>query len=160
MIVDIGTIEINDFLEDANFVIKVSLLFVEDISLVLEILDGSGVLSDEDSFFTSALVNIGLVSSNFSFEFNDFLLDLDEISLVDLDLLFELKFEIGGSNVRSDLVFLSLSNLSLDGGFKTVKYFEEFLLDLRPSLSGAILEVVKSKICLVVINVTRADFVS
>jgi hypothetical protein len=86
--VDVGTIEINDFLEDANFVIKVSLLFVEDISRVLEILDCSGVLSYEGSFFTSALFNIGLVSSNFSFEFNDFLLDLDEISLVNLNLLF------------------------------------------------------------------------
>jgi hypothetical protein len=119
--VDVGTIETNDFIEDTNFVIKVSLLFVEDISLVLEILDGSGVLSDEGSFFTSALLNVGLVSSNFSFELNDLLLDLDEISLVDLDFLFELKLEIGGSNVGSDLIFLSLNNLSLDGGFKTVK---------------------------------------
>jgi hypothetical protein len=121
LIVDVGTVESNDFLEDANFFIKVSLLFVEDISLVLEILDGSGVLSDEGGFFTSALINIGLVSSNFSFELNDLLLGLDEISLVDLDFLFELKLEIGGSNVRSDLIFLGLSNLSLNGGFKAVK---------------------------------------
>lgn len=119
--VDLGAIGINNFLEDGNFFFKVSLLFVEDICLVLEILDGTCVLWEESSFFTSALFNIGLVSSYFSFEFNDFLLNLDEISLVDLNLLFELKFVLGSSNVRSDLIFLSLSNLSLDGSFKRVK---------------------------------------
>lgn len=97
------------------------MLFVEDFSLVSIIFLSSGVLSNEVSFFRSALVNVGLVRSDFSNEPNDFLLNLNEVSLIDLNFLFELKFEVSSCNVRSNFVFLGLGNLSLDGGFKVIK---------------------------------------
>jgi hypothetical protein len=121
LIVNVVGIESNNFIEDADLIIKVSLLFVEDISLLMEISLSSGVLSYESGLFRSALVNVGLVSGDVSNEFNDFLLNLNEISLVDLDFLFEFKLEVSSCDVRSNFVFLGLGNLSLDGGFKVIK---------------------------------------
>jgi len=121
LIVNVIGIEFNNFLEDADLVIKVGLLFVEDISLVLEIFFSSGVLAYEVGLFRSALINVGLVSSDLSFEFNDSLLNLNQVSLVDLDFLFELKFEVSSGDVGSNLVFLGLGNLSLDSGFKVIE---------------------------------------
>ena len=80
--------------------------------------------------------------------------------MVDLDFLFEFKFEVSSCNVRSNLVFLSLSDLSLNSGLETVEYFKEFFLNLNPSFSVTVLEVVKSKVSLVVVNVARTDFIS
>jgi hypothetical protein len=121
LIVNVIGVESNNFLEDADFLIKVGLLFVEDISLVLVILLGSGVLSNEAGLFRSALINVSLVSGDFSFEFHDSLLNLNEISLVDLDFLFELKFEVSSGDVGSNLVFLGLNDLTTDSGFKVIK---------------------------------------
>lgn len=116
-------------------------------------------MSFESDFFRIALINIGLSSSNVSNESKDLLLDFNEIFLVDLNLLFELQLEFSSGNVGVDLIFLGLSDFTLNGGFKVIKELKKFSLNLNPSFSLTVLECIEFKISLAVVNVTSANFV-
>jgi len=116
-------------------------------------------LTFESDFFRIALINIGLSGSNVSNESKDLLLDFYEFLLVDLNLLLELQLEVSSGNVGVDLIFLGLGDLSLDGGFKIVEEFKKFSFNLSPSFSLAVLESIEFEVSLVVVNVTRANFI-
>lgn len=113
----------------------------------------------KSDLFRVALIDISLSSSDVSDETIDFLFNNDKFLLVDLNFLLKLQLEISSSNVGVDLIFLSLGDLTLNGGFKVVKELKKFSLNLNPSLSLAVLECIKFEVSLVVINVTRSDFI-
>lgn len=113
----------------------------------------------KSDLFRVALIDISLSSSDGSDETIDFLFNNDKFLLVDLNFLLKLQLEISSSNVGVDLIFLSLGDLTLNGGFKVVKELKKFSLNLNPSLSLAVLECIKFEVSLVVINVTRSDFI-
>jgi hypothetical protein len=116
-------------------------------------------LTFESDFFGIALIDIGLSGGDVSNESKDLLLDFYEIFLVDLNLLLELQLEVSSGNVGVDLIFLGLGDLSLDGGFKVVKELKKFSFNLSPSFSLSVLEGIEFEVSLVVVNVTRANFV-
>jgi hypothetical protein len=116
-------------------------------------------LTFESDFFGIALIDIGLSGGDVSNESKDLLLDFYEILLVDLNLLLELQLEVSSGNVGVDLIFLGLGDLSLDGGFKVVKELKKFSFNLSPSFSLSVLEGIEFEVSLVVVNVTRANFV-
>lgn len=113
----------------------------------------------KSDLFRVALIDISLSSSDGSDETIDFLFNNDKFLFVDLNFLLKLQLEISSSNVGVDLIFLSLGDLTLNGGFKVVKELKKFSLNLNPSLSLAVLECIKFEVSLVVINVTRSDFI-
>ena len=113
----------------------------------------------ESNFFGIALIDIGLSGGDVSNESKDLLLDFYEILLVDLNLLLELQLEVSSGNVGVDLIFLGLGDLSLDGGLKVVKELKKFSFNLSPSFSLSVLEGIEFEVSLVVVNVTRANFV-
>lgn len=113
----------------------------------------------KSDLFRVALIDISLSSSDVSDETIDFLFNNDKFLFVDLNFLLKLQLEISSSNVGVDLIFLSLGDLTLNGGFKVVKELKKFSLNLNPSLSLAVLECIKFEVSLVVINVTRSDFI-
>jgi len=153
-------IESNNFLENRDFFRDIVVLFLVFLSLISKFLDSSSKLTFKSDFFRVALIDISLSGSNGSDEISDFLFNGDEIFFVDLDLLLEFQFEVSSGNVRVDLIFLSLSDLSLNGGFKVVKELKKFSFNLSPSFSLSVLECIEFEVSLVVINVTRADFIS
>lgn len=97
----------------------------------------------KSDLFRVALIDISLSSSDGSDETIDFLFNNDKFLLVDLNFLLKLQLEISSSNVGVDLIFLSLGDLTLNGGFKVVKELKKFSLNLNPSLSLAVLECIK-----------------
>lgn len=97
----------------------------------------------KSDLFRVALIDISLSSSDVSDETIDFLFNNDKFLLVDLNFLLKLQLEISSSNVGVDLIFLSLGDLTLNGGFKVVKELKKFSLNLNPSLSLAVLECIK-----------------
>ena len=77
-----------------------------------------------------------------------------------MDLLFKFQLEVSSSNVGVNLVFLGLSNLGFNGGFKVIEELDKFSFNLNPSFSLTIVESIEFEISLVVINVTGADFIA
>jgi hypothetical protein len=152
-------VESNNFLEDFDFFRDIAVLFLVFGRFIGKFLNSSSKLTFESDFFGIALINIGLSSSNVSNESIDLLLDFNEFFLVDLNLLFELQLEVSSGNIGVDLIFLGLGNLSLDGAFKIVKELKKFSLNLNPSFSLAVLESFEFEVSLVVVNVSRANFV-
>jgi hypothetical protein len=110
-------IESNNYLENIDFFGDITVLFLVFFSLINEFLLSSCELAFKSDFFRVALIDVSLSDGNGSDETSNFLLNNDEVFLVDLNLLLELQLEVSSGNVGVDLIFLSLGDFTLNGGF-------------------------------------------
>lgn len=146
-------------MEDLDFFVEVGLLVFEGGGFVNQVLLSVVKVGMDGSFLGSANGTVVFIISDGSGQRDDSLLPLGELTLVNVDFVFELELVVSGSRVSIDFVSLGLDDLSIDGLFEGVQKLQQELLNLVPSESFTTLELVKIDVTLVVINVTSTDFV-
>jgi len=136
------------------------LFVVELIGSVLKVMMSTFELCFEVAFLSSACSNVGLVLSNDTLESGDSKIPFCKFTVVDFNFMFKLEFQFSSGNGSTDLVFLSMSNLSFNCNLKTSEDFQKFSFNITPLLSFSTFETIQIKFSLIVINVVRTDFIA